>query len=219
MFVLLAIPLFLGWTISRYWLRYREWPYLFSTTCSLAVVLTLVGTNLVYRQTTDLPTSVAWALGLQLLASIPLWSLRGKDSAQLRPLPQWVTWSLIGLGSLVLVYTNAQQIANPDDDYWIHAPLQGLMRHSNFPPFNPFFSDIPMNGHYGRNLSIVIFSYLSGADVFLSQHLLTSGLQVLTLLLFYSAFHMSSNSRRTALLGTFFVFFGINAGGRGGFWR
>ena len=216
MLALLVISLPLGWTISRHWLKFREWPSLLSATGSLAVVFNLVGTNLFYRQTTDLSRSVIWALGLQLLAFILLLALRKEEPAPIRPLPRWVTWSLVALGAVVLVYTNAQQIANPDDDYWIHAPLQGLMRQSNFPPFNPFFSDIPMNGHYGRNLSIVIFSYLSGTDVFMSQHLLTSGLQVLTLLLFYSAFYQSSDSRSSALLGTFFVFFGINAGGRGG---
>lgn len=223
MFLLLIISLGLGWVLARYWLKLTDWPGLFSVALSLAFVSTLTGVNFFYRQTVlqeplqgSLAEAVFCTLMLQFAALVALWMFRDPEPPDLRPLPRWLHWTLLALGAVVLVYTNAQQIANPDDDYWIHAPLQGLMRHDNFPPFNPFFSDIPMNGHYGRNLSIVSFSFLSGADVFMSQHLLTSLLQVVTLLLFYTAFYASSERHLTALLGTFFVFFGINAGGRGG---
>ena len=214
-FTLIAIPLLLGWVVARYWLKFREWPTLYASAMSVGLISTLVGVNFFYRRT-SLESSVAWTLALEALLLGVLWLARPRDVGPLTPLSRWANWSLIVLSVIVGVYANAQQIANPDDDYWIHAPLQGLMRHGNFPPFNPFFSDIPMNGHYGRNLSIVIFSYLSGLDVFLSQHVLTSALQVLTLWLFYAAFYASSGRRSTALLGTVFVFFGINAGGRGG---
>lgn len=214
-FPFLAIPLALGWVVARFWLARREWPSLLASTLSVALISTLIGVNFFYRSNT-LAHSVAYTLVLQSIALLLLWFTRSKETLSLVALPTWTRWTLLALSVVVAIYSNAQQIANPDDDYWIHAPLQGLMRHDNFPPFNPFFSDIPMNGHYGRNLSIVIFSYLSGFDVFLSQHLLTSALQVLTLWLFYSAFFASSDSPIAALFGTSFVFFGINAGGRGG---
>lgn len=215
MIVLLSIPLALGWALARYWLRLREWPAIVGTTLACAVVLTLVGTNFFYRQQADLARAVLATMGLQAAGlAVLLWQ-RPKVEA-VEPMPRWARLCLGGLALLVLVYTNAQQIANPDDDYWIHTPLQGLMRHHNFPPSNPFFSDIPMNGHYGRNLGIVTFSYLSGADVFMSQHLLTSALQVVTLLLFFGAIRLSEANDKAALLGSLFIFFGINAGGRGG---
>lgn len=217
MFLLLAIPLGLGWVLARYWLRYRDWPSLFSATCGLAVVGTLLCTNFFYRLTAELPRSVHYAIAVLAVASLVLWWRRGREVEPMRKLSRAQSYCLAALASIVVIYTNAQQITIPDDDYWIHAPLQGLMRASNFPPINPFFSDIPMNGHYGRNLSIVTFSYLSGLDVFFCQHILTSGLQVVTLLLFYSAFAMGSKDDRVAaFLGSFFVFFGINAGGRCG---
>jgi hypothetical protein len=213
--LLIAIPLMLGWVVARYWIRFQEWPALYAGTATIGLICSLVGVNFFYRRT-SLEASVAWTLALEALVLAVLWFTRPKKIAKLEPLSKWAHWLLIGLSVVVGIYANAQQIANPDDDYWIHAPLQGLMRHGNFPPFNPFFSDIPMNGHYGRNLSIVIFSYLSGLDVFVSQHVLTSALQVLTLWLFYAAFYASSGRRSAAMLATAFVFFGINAGGRGG---
>lgn len=215
MFTLIAIPLLLGWVVSRYWLRQQEWPALLGAALSVGLICTLIGVNFFYRKT-GLGNSVGLTLALELLALLVLWYKRPKELPARTPLDKWSHWLLLGLSAVVGIYAASQQIANPDDDYWIHAPLQGLMRHGNFPPFNPFFSDIPMNGHYGRNLSIVIFSYLSGLDVFLSQHILTSVLQVLTLWLFYAAFYASTGRRSAAILGTVFVFFGINAGGRGG---
>lgn len=223
MFLLLAIPLALGYQCARRLLRRTHWPLILSESAALAVVLTLVGVNAVYRVLGSrvvhgwnaLEVSVAVTLLVQsVVLAILLW--RAAPAPPTEPLPRLCTRLLLGLSALVGIYTNAQQIANPDDDFWIHAPLQGLMRHGNFPPFNPFFSDIPMNGHYGRNLGIVTFSFLSGRDVFMSQHLMTSGLQVLTLWLFFSAFRRSAGRWQDGLLGAVFVFFGINAGGRGG---
>lgn len=223
MFFLLAIPLGLGYVCSRRLLRRVDWPSILGESAALAVVLTLIGVNGVYRSLGSrmvhgwnaLEVSVAATLLVQaLVLAVLLWRSAAPPPRQ--SLPKACTRILLGLSVLVGIYTNAQQIANPDDDFWIHAPLQGLMRHGNFPPFNPFFSDIAMNGHYGRNLGIVTFSLLSGSDVFMSQHLMTSGLQVLTLWLFFSAFRRSGKDWQGGLFGAGFVFFGINAGGRGG---
>lgn len=215
MLALLGLPPALGWTLSRYWLRYREWPALLASSAAIALVSTLVGTNFFYLQHPNLGTAVLKTLTIQAIVLLALLSAR-RTTEPLLPTPRWVSRLLGGLSLLVLVYSNAQQIALTDDDYWIHTAHQGLMRNNYFPPVNPFFSDIPMNGHYGRDLMIVILSYMSGLDVFLSQHLLTSGLQVLTLLLFYAAIKVGEENHKAALLGTVFIFFGINAGGRGG---
>ena len=223
MFPLLAIPLALGYLLVRRCLGRTTWPAIWGESAGLAIVLTLIGVNGVYRQLgsatyqgwTALQIAVACTLAAQALLVLLLW-WKAPAAPTAEKLPPLATWLMAGLSLLVLFYTNAQQIANPDDDYWIHAPLQGLMRHGNFPPFNPFFSDIAMNGHYGRNLGIVAFSLLSGSDVFMSQHLMTSGVQVLTLWIFFAAFRRSSGRWQNGLLATVFVFFGINAGGRGG---
>lgn len=214
-FPLLLIPLALGALLSRRVLKRQYLHGVLAQTGGLAVVLTLVGVNLCLRLGLSLTTSVLITMGVQAALAAAL-ALKGPKSLPWRYLPRTSDWILGGLSLIVLFYCNAQQVANPDDDYWIHAPLQGLMRAGNFPPTNPFFSDIPMNGHYGRNLGIVTLSRLSGADVFMAQHVLTSCLQVLTLWLFFSAFLRSTQDRSTAFLATIFVFFGINAGGRGG---
>lgn len=211
---LLAIPLLLGWLVARYWLDRHRWPELIGCTVAIAVVTTLIGMNLFY-QSFRLEYAAGFTLGLQLIVLLILWKKRPTPTP-LSPLPRSHHWALVVMSVIVGLYANAQQIAYPDDDYWIHAPLQGLMRSGNFPPTNPYFSELPMNGHYGRDLGVATFSYLSGLDVFISQHLLTTLLQLSIVWLFYSAFRCSSSNSLTALIATAYIFFGINAGGRGG---
>lgn len=214
MVLLLVIPLALGWVLSRYWLRFEYRSTAWCAGPALGLISTLAGCNLFYRFVPFEP-AVNLTLALQAIATVLLWRFRPPPSEQKR-LSTLTTQIMAFLSLLVVLYTNAFQIAHPDDDYWIHTPLQGLLRNDTFPPTNPFFSDIPMNGHYGRNLGTAVVSYLSGQDIFLTQHVLTSAIQLATLWLFFSAILHSSGIQGRALLGAFFLYFGINAGGRTG---
>lgn len=214
MALLLLIPVVLGWRLAqRVLLEEARWA-LAVLAAPLGLAFTLLGVNGLYRHV-SLEMAVLGTLAFETAVIVAL---------LFRKAPPFVpdrlsrsTVIVLALGCLVIyLFTNAQQIANPDDDYWIHAPLQGLMLHDNFPPTNPFFSDIPMNGHYGRNLSIVTIAWLTGGDTFLVQTVMTDLLQVLTFLLFFLAFYRSTGSELQALLGASFVYFGINVGGRAG---
>ncbi|MBI3925173.1 MAG: hypothetical protein HY319_06505 [Armatimonadetes bacterium] len=212
--LLLLIPIGFGWMVSRRLLRESDPLAAGVLALSLAVAVSLLGVNGLYYYT-SLESSIAWTLGVEAAVGLLLLLKAPPELSPRRLHP--VTMALLAAAAFaVYVFTNAQQIANPDDDYWIHAPLQGLMLHGNFPPYNPFFSDIPMNGHYGRNLSIVTVARLTGGDTFGAQMAMTTLLQLLTLLLVFVAFHQATGSELQALLGTGLIFFGINVGGRGG---
>ena len=210
MFLLLAIPLWCGFELARRVLREPSLGGAGVVGVALAIALTLLGVNGIYR-VSDLPTAINVTLIAELVLAVALLWLP-------KPTPQPWRWSALVWISLGLIYffTASQQIANPDDDFWIHTPLQGLMLHGNFPPFNPFFSEIPMNGHYGRNLSLVTVAYLSHLDIFFVQHLMTCLVQLLTYLLLLLGLERHTGSRVQALLGATLMYFGINAGGRGG---
>jgi hypothetical protein len=211
---LLLIPLQLGFVLSRYWLRRTDWPGLIGQTVGLALVFTLIGVNGFYHLTT-LQNSLILTLSVQTIASIPLW-LKRPEPPEIVALTKIHTGCLLTLVSIVLFYANSHQIANPDDDFWIHTALQGLIRNGTFPLRNPFFPDIPMNGHYGRNLTVVWLGELCGLDNFIVQHVFTSTTQVLGVLLFFSGFSRSEKSSTAALLGVLCVFFGVNSGGHSG---
>ncbi len=212
---LLALPLILAWLVARRLLGERDTLTAASLVLPLGVVLTLLGVNGVYR-VADLPQAVLGTLLVLALAALLILVL-GQAPPLRRPgLHPGTLVFLVLAGLAIYLYTNSQQIANPDDDYWIHMPLQGLMLHGGFPPTNPFFSDVPMNGHYGRNLTLVTVAWLSGLDLPFVQVLMTDLCQLATFLLLFTTLRRQTRSELQAVLGTAFVFFGINVGGRGG---
>ena len=210
MFLLLAIPLWCGFELARRVLREPSRRGQGVMGLGLAIALTLLGVNGIYRL-----ANLDHAVALTLAAELALGALLLRLPKPAHSPWRWSLFSWIFL-ALIYFFTASQQIANPDDDYWIHTPLQGLLLHGNFPPFNPFFSEIPMNGHYGRNLSLITISYLSGLDSFYCQHLMTCLVQMLTYLILLLALERYSGSRTQALLGAGLMYFGINVGGRGG---
>lgn len=215
MALLLVLPLLLAWLAVRRLLGERDALAASALVFPLAVGLTLLGVNGIYR-VADLPQAVLGTLLVLALAALSILVL-GQAPPLRRPgLHPGTLAFLVLAGLAVYLYANSQQIANPDDDYWIHTPLQGLMLHGGFPPTNPFFSDIPMNGHYGRNLTIVTVAWLSGLDLPFVQVLMTDLCQVATFLLLFTTLRRQTGSELQAVLGTAFVFFGINVGGRGG---
>jgi hypothetical protein len=212
---LLVLPLLLAWLVARRLLGERDILTAASLVLPLGVSLTLLGVNGIYR-VADLPQAVLGTLiGMALLSVLLV--LLGRGPSPRRPGLHPGTIVFLVLASLAIyLYTNSQQIANTDDDYWIHMPLQGLMLHGGFPPTNPFFSDIPMNGHYGRNLTLVTVAWVSGLDLPFVQVLMTDLCQLATFLLLFTTLRSQTGSELQAVLGSAFIFFGINVGGRGG---
>jgi hypothetical protein len=68
-----------------------------------------------------------------------------------RPLPkfQMARPELAALSCIVAacwLSTAAYQMANPDDDYWIHSPVQSQIFRAVLPPHNPFLTDYQLGG-------------------------------------------------------------------------
>jgi hypothetical protein len=119
---------------------------------------------------------------------------------------------LLGAMSLtVLLYTNQQQCRFLDDDYWIHTPLQAEMLKGVFPPHNPFFPELLLHGHYGRDLLIVAFSYLTGASTFWTQMAVMTGAQLCSFLLLWATAWRFTSSRVSAFTAVTMAFFGADA--------
>ncbi len=92
------------------------------------------------------------------------------------------------------------------------------MLKGDFPPHNPFFPTLQLNGHYGRDLLIVIWARLTGLTTYTTQFWVTALLQPLQILLTYLAVRRSSGSRVSALGATFFLGIGVQVASRAGLW-
>jgi hypothetical protein len=115
----------------------------------------------------------------------------------------------------VWLFTNIVQVITVDDDYWMHTPVQARMLRGVIPPTNPYFPDLVLGGHYGRDLLVASASVLTGRDVFGAQVLVTSFCHSLSLAMLYLAIRRSA-SAVSAALGTAMAWLGVNVAHRVG---
>ena len=196
------------WLLVRRSLAERSPLLAVSLTYSLASLLLLALAN----TSTDRP---AVALTLLLFGGALWWR-------QTPPSMTWPEFSRVGWAVLVVacgavfVYTCLCQNLFLDDDFWIHYPLQGLLESNGLPVLHPFFSEIKMNGHYGRDLLVATAARLLETSLFHSQFWQTVLIQLSCFLTIVGLVYRSSRCELSAVLTPLFIFFGINVGGRGG---
>jgi hypothetical protein len=83
-------------------------------------------------------------------------------------------WDLVGAALWVTFAVLYWQCAEIDDDFWIHSPVQSLVEFRGIPPGHPYFPELTLQGHYGRDLVISGLAYLLGAFPISSQIWLTA---------------------------------------------
>ncbi len=161
-----------------------------------------------------------WYLGTGLLiVATGLFWLKGRP---LRPLAkfglspiQWPCFGLLLLAANFVMHT--REVIGPEDDYWVHFPLISLLNRGEFPPPNPFFTDLTLHGHFGRDYLVAILGWLSGGGEALISSLWNFN-HILLTSAFFLAFGLGHRSGRVAggFLMSCFLFFGISVGSRVG---
>lgn len=181
---------------------------------AFAGVLFLLLLNALSR---TLEVSTASVVALVLIMALALASFRLTAPARTSwPMSRGGRIFALALMAFIYLYTTISQNVWVDDDYWIHTPLMGLLKAGRLPPTHPFFADITMNGHYGRDLLIAGLSSLTGGNILQTQTLLTTTVSVLAGYLMLATLLRSTGSQPAALLGVTMVTFGINVGSRVG---
>jgi len=121
------------------------------------------------------------------------------------------TWAL--LPTLLIYFSSlAYRLMSTDDDFFVHAPVQGMLSRGNFPPYNPFFIEIPMHGHYGRDLLLGGLSTLLGCSVLGVETLSTAVWQATAYGLFWASLNHRPSPRWSDHLAPLLIFFGVNCG-------
>lgn len=125
-------------------------------------------------------------------------------------------WSLvIPLAFFVWLWTNGFQYLSVDEDYWIHTPLVVNFSLGVFPPQNPFFSEVTLGGHYGRDLMMGCVMAVTEWDVLKTQFHSTSVYQTLLFLMTWLTIRREADFLPSYLAGLFLLF-GINVGWKSG---
>lgn len=211
--MLLAVLLLLGIAFAHRALGLSRWAEAVPIGLAIGQAFLILPTNAALR-------AVGWSAwpsvlsGFFLVVAVLVWLRRDPGSEDAGPLPGPVL--LLALASFL--YAILLQSQEMDDDYWIHAPIQGLLRRGDFPPHNPFFPNLELNGHYGRDLLIVIWSRLTGLTTFTTQFWVTAVLQPLQIIVTYFAVRRASGSRASGLGATFFLAIGVQVASRAGLW-
>ena len=157
-----------------------------------------------------LPIALLGALALAVLLKRPAapleWPVLGRGG-----------WSVFGLLAVVIwAVTSTCQNVYLDDDFWIHFSVQGQLALWGPPARHPFFPEITLQGHYGRDLILGAVGQMTGLSPYACQFWQTNVAQLSTLALVVGLVWRSCRSAPAALLAATFVFMGINVGGRAG---
>lgn len=123
---------------------------------------------------------------------------------------------LVGLTfALTYFYLHTRQILEPENDFLTHFPLISLLANGVFPPPNPYFPDVVMHGHFGRDYLIGLLARSIQGDsiftVWVFNHVLHLSCFFLCVGLGYAA-----RSTTAAVLVPILAFGGVSVGSRVG---
>jgi hypothetical protein len=208
MFALALIPLAFGYMLASRVLKERERQLRAPVAYALALTFFLCGVNVLFHFV-SLRYSVYGTVGLMVVIMLGL--------LRLKP----VRASTAGMGGLeaavIIVFTMTVcfwtffwQMKYSDDDFFPHAPNMAFYLRDVFPAMNPLYPDVPLRGHYGRDLTISALSVLFDGRFLQVQYVVTALNQGAIVLLVYFISKRYLRSTWASFLGLILGFMGIN---------
>lgn len=166
-----------------------------------------------------LPMTTAWHLSVSgcclvtLLLAIRLW--REKDRTPVAPLNLAASHYLgLAVGfSAAYFYLHSTQVLAPENDYLTHFPLVGLLSRGVFPPPNPYYPEVTLHGHFGRDYLVALLSRTAGGDSIFTVWVFNHALHLATYLT-AAGLGFASGRRQAVVITPLLVFFGVSVGSR-----
>jgi hypothetical protein len=152
--LLVVTTVLLGYGVSRQFLGAQSAWEALSLAPLLACLFIIAGGNFWGPVEGRWPTIAVAACFSTLLAVWPANMVVGEEVDEVNERPLSRRWFGV-LGLLVLAilgYVVYAQAFTLDTDNWIHEPLIAGYTLGIFPPVHPFFPEVEMHGHYGRDL-------------------------------------------------------------------
>ncbi|MGE0490651.1 MAG: hypothetical protein AB7S38_15710 [Vulcanimicrobiota bacterium] len=154
------------------------------------------------------------AVLLLAVASLGLWFVPAEK-------PQWLPLTRFEKGALgllllcTLVYTHYSGVRVFDSDRYLHDSHIVAFQRGIYPPVNPFFPELAMNGHFGRDLLMSALTE-DKADPVFTVWWVSPFLQIGALLTLFASTRVLTGSPRKGLLVAAMVFYGMDCGFRVG---
>lgn len=148
-----------------------------------------------------------------LAAVLLLWP--GRPSLDWPAMTRGAKISLSLLCLLVVGYTHYHQVHVLDGDRWLHDAQIVAFQRGVYPPVNPLFPELAMNGHFGRDLLMATLTR-EGVDPAYTTWWVTPFLQLATFLTAFASVRSFTGSNLRGFLVAGFLFFGMDCGFRVG---
>jgi len=203
-----------GWLFSSRVLGERS--NLGNLLLSLSIWLTLMtwSVNLL-ALTFALDTSFYLATAVAAVSSIALLT-RSEGLSARNQFEAKFTLPLLVLVPLAFWYTVNRMSTAPDPDLWIDIPMQGMIFRGQYPPHNPFFPDLSLNGHFARNLTVALCAKLWLVSPVSAHLIITPVTQALLVGVAYVSLLRKGADRPQATLAVSITFLGVGVGGWAG---
>lgn len=175
--------------------------------CGFVTVL-----NLLLRAGLPFGVATPLSMGLMLLAGV-VGFVRLRRHGRGRAILDRTDLALVVLcaapASLLIFF---YQFLGPDSDNFIHYPLVALFLKGQFPHINPYFPDLFLHGHYGRDLGLGGLLHFGRIGTGTAMAIEAWVLHMATLVNIYTLGRRIAGNRASGLLATFFAYFAVNAG-------
>lgn len=208
-----------GFLLSRRVLRTSD-PWLLVGSVIPVALITMLGIFFPLARLAGHPQG--WSLGAlgTFLATVVLFAKRQSSGAPaledfgFSPFQWGVFMTMLTAANFVM---HTREAGGPEDDYWIHFPLIALLNRGEFPPPNPFFADLALQGHFGRDYIVGILTWLNGGGEAVLTSLWSFN-HLLSISAFFLAFGLGRRCAGTAggFFMSSFLFFGVSVGSRVG---
>lgn len=190
-------------------------PYLTWGSGCLAALLIELGLTQLLRPLIGYGPGALVGLAMLTGAGLTAW-LRGPRRDVVWPdLARSHKIALVILTACAYFAMHTHEVKAPEDDFFIHFPLISLLARGHYPPLNPFFAQLPLFGHFGRDMLISLLTHLDGNEILPATWALNHALQLASLALAIGLGYRSAKARGAVLL-PWFLFCGISVGSRAG---
>ncbi|MGM9991856.1 MAG: hypothetical protein ACI376_03265 [Candidatus Bruticola sp.] len=115
-----------------------------------------------------------------------------------------------------LFYMHAVQLMQLPPDFWSSFPISRALIKNGLPVCHPFFPWINLNGHFSNQILTAILASAAGGDTIRAAWISDFFLMLSSIFLWALVIRKISNSSRAGVWGVFFLFFGVNVGGKAG---
>lgn len=130
-------------------------------------------------------------------------------------LEKWQRWVLGFLCLIIVLFTHHHNVNILDTDRYLHDAHIVAFSRGVYPPVNPFFPELAMNGHFGRDLMMSVLTQ-PGSDPVIVTWWVTPFVQLGTFLTLFASTLVFSGSVVRGLLVSSMVFLGMDCGFRVG---